>query len=119
VDEERVWNLMQFFGGKAKDGQYHVAKRWAVDYGLGSAHKEVMEDPDVVAAMSKWKDLDVARKQHETGTTRDVAKSVWFPEWDWYMMGEAQDYFRGQTSQDQLVDRLQAKYDELKQMYPE
>jgi hypothetical protein len=35
------------------------------------------------------------------------------------MMGEAQDYFRGQTSQDQLIDRLQAKYDELKQMYPE
>ncbi len=119
IDEERVWNLMQFFGGKAKDGQYHVAKRWALDFGLGSAHKEVMEDPDVEAAMSKWKDLEVARKQHETGTTRDVAKSVWFPEWDWYMMGEAQDYFRGQTSQDQLIERLQAKYDELKQMYPE
>jgi multiple sugar transport system substrate-binding protein len=110
---------MQFFGGKAKDGQYHVAKRWALDFGLGSGHKEVMEDPEVSAAMSKWKDLEVSRKQHETATTRDVAKSVWFPEWDWYMMGEAQDYFRGQTSQDQLIDRLQAKYDELKQMYPE
>ena len=25
IDADRAWNLMQFFGGKAKDGKYHVA----------------------------------------------------------------------------------------------
>ena len=119
IDTDRVWNLMQFFGGKAKDGKYHVATRWALEFGLGTPHKEVINSPEVQEAFSKWKDMEVAAKQQETATTRDVAKTIWFPEWDWYMMGEVQDYVRGQQSTDQLVDKLQAKYDELKQQYPE
>ena len=119
IDTDRVWNLMQFFGGKAKDGNYYVAKRWALEFGLGTPHKEVMNDPEVVASFSKWKDLDVSTKQLETATTRDVAKAIWFPEWDWAMMGEVQDYIRGQTEMDALIDRLQAKYTEVKQMYPD
>ena len=35
------------------------------------------------------------------------------------MMGEVQDYIRGQQSTDQLVDKLQAKATELKKQYPE
>lgn len=50
VDEERVWNLMQFLGGKAKDGRYHVAERWALEFGLGTPHKEVIESPE-----GKWR----------------------------------------------------------------
>lgn len=119
IDETRVWNLMQFFGGKAKDGQYHVAKRWALEFGLGTPYKDLLADPDVVAAFSKWKDMDIAAKQLSTATTRDVAKAMWFPEWDWYMMGEVQDYIRGQGSVDQLIDKLAAKVAEVKQQYPE
>ena len=62
--------------------------------------------------------MKVSTKQLETATTRDIAKIVWFPEWDWYMMGEAQDFIRGQQSTDQLIDKLQAKATELKKMYP-
>lgn len=119
IDTDRVWNLMQFFGGKAKDGKYHVATRWALEFGLGTPHKEVINSPEVQEAFSKWKDMKIAAQQQETATTRDVAKTVWFPEWDWYMMGEVQDYVRGQQSTDQLVDKLQAKFDELKQQYPD
>ncbi len=119
VDEARVWNLMQFFGGKASDGKYHVATRWALEFGLGTPHREVIESAEVQEAFSKWKDLKVATEQLETATTRDVAKTMWFPEWDWYMMGEVQDYIRGQQSTDELVDKLQAKADEVKQLYPE
>ncbi|MFO1037594.1 MAG: extracellular solute-binding protein [Geminicoccaceae bacterium] len=119
IDTDRVWNLMQFFGGKAKDGKYHVATRWALEFGLGTPHKEVIESPEVQEAFGKWKDMKIATQQLETATTRDVAKTVWFPEWDWYMMGEVQDYVRGQQSTDQLVDKLQAKYDELKVQYPD
>lgn len=119
VDEARVWNLMQFFGGKAKDGRYHVAERWALEFGLGTPHKEVIESPEVQKAFSAWKDMTVATKQQETATTRDVAKTMWFPEWDWYMMGEVQDYIRGSGSTDELVDKLRKKAVELKQLYPE
>ena len=118
VDELRAWDLMQFFGGKAKDGKYHVATRWALDFGLGTPHKEVIESPEVQAAFSQWKDLEVATQQLETATTRDVAKTMWFPEWDWYMMGEMQDYVRGEQSTDEVIDKLHAKAVELKGLYP-
>ncbi len=118
ADPQRGWDLMQFFGGKAKDGKYHVATRWALDFGLGTPHKEVINSPEVQAAFSQWKDMKVSTQQLETATTRDIAKVVWFPEWDWYMMGEAQDFIRGQQSSDQLIDKLQAKATELKKMYP-
>jgi multiple sugar transport system substrate-binding protein len=119
IDVERAWNLQQFFGGKAKDGQYHVIKRWALEFGLGTPYKEVIQDPEVQAAFSKWKDMAVAGKQQETATTRDVAKTMWFPEWDWYMMAEAQDFIRGEQSADELTDKLHAKATELKKLYPE
>ncbi|MDE0050184.1 MAG: extracellular solute-binding protein [Rhodospirillales bacterium] len=118
VDELRAWDLMQFFGGKAKDGKYHVATRWALDFGLGTPHKEVIESAEVQAAFSQWKDLEVATQQLETATTRDVAKTMWFPEWDWYMMGEMQDYIRGEQSTDEVIDKLHAKAVELKGLYP-
>jgi multiple sugar transport system substrate-binding protein len=119
VDEQRVWDLMQFFGGKAKDGKYHVATRWALDFGLGTPHKEVIESPEVQEAFSQWKDMKVATEQLETATTRDVAKTMWFPEWDWYMMGEVQDYIRGEQSTDEVIDKLHAKAVEVKELYPE
>jgi multiple sugar transport system substrate-binding protein len=119
VDEARVWNLMQFFGGKAKDGEYHVAKRWALEFGLGTPYKEVIESAEVQKSFSAWKDMKVATKQLETATTRDVAKTMWFPEWDWYMMGEVQDYIRGQGSTAELIDKLQKKAVEVKQLYPD
>jgi multiple sugar transport system substrate-binding protein len=63
--------------------------------------------------------MKVAAKQQETATTRDVAKTMWFPEWDWYMMAEAQDFIRGEQSADQLIDKLHTKAQELKKLYPE
>ena len=119
VDVTRAFQLMQYFGGKAKDGQYHVVKRWALDFGLGTPYKEVIADPEVKAAYSKWKDLDISNKQQQTGTPRQVSKTMWFPEWDWYMMGEVQDFIRGQQPLDQLIDKLQKKVTEVSQLYPE
>jgi multiple sugar transport system substrate-binding protein len=118
VDANRVWNLMQFFGGKAKDGQYHVIKRWALQFGLGNPYKELLADPEVRDSYSKWKDLDIALKQQEIATSRDVSKTLWFPDWDWYMMGEVQDYIRGTQPLNELVDKLEKKVVEVKKQYP-
>ncbi len=119
VDATRAFNLMQFFGGKAKDGQYHVIRRWALEFGLGTPYKEVIQDPEVQASYSQWKDLAVSGKQQETATPRDVSKTMWFPEWDWYMMGEVQDYIRGEQPVDQLIDKLHKKAVEVKAQYPD
>ncbi|MDW9476746.1 ABC transporter substrate-binding protein [Sinorhizobium meliloti] len=117
VDEERAWNLLQFFGGKAQDGQYHVIKRWALDFGLGSAYKEVMEDPEVVSSFSRWRDIAVSAKQLELSRSRQIGKAIWFSEWDTYMMQQVQEYIRTGSSTDQLVENLIAKASDLKKQY--
>jgi multiple sugar transport system substrate-binding protein len=117
IDVDGAWNLVRFFGGKAKDGQYHVIKRWAIEFGLGSGYKEVMSDPDIVASFSKWRDVEISNRQLQLGTSRKIAKSIWFPEWDLFMMQHVQDYVRGNGSTDQLVDQLTTKVAELKKQY--
>lgn len=117
VDVDRVWNMLQFFGGKAKDGQYHVSKRWALEFGLGSAYRELMADPEVVESFSKWRDLDVSAQQLGLATSRKIAKAIWFPEWDLFMMQQVQEYLRSGSSTDQLVTALAQKAEELKTQY--
>lgn len=118
VSKERAWNLMRFFGGKAKDGQYHVIKRWALQFGLGTPYTEVLNDPEVSASFAKWKDTEVARHQLEISTPRDVSKTLWFSDWDWYMMGAVQDFIRGKQPVDQLVDDLEKQVKIFKARYP-
>ena len=118
VDADRAWNLMRFFGGKSKDGQYHVIKRWALQFGLGTPYTEVLKDPDVVASFTKWKDIDVAENQLNISTPRDVAKTLWFSDWDWYMMGAVQDYIRGNQETDALVDDLTKHVKLFKAQFP-
>jgi multiple sugar transport system substrate-binding protein len=117
VDVDRVFNMLKFFGGKAKDGQYHVIKRWALEFGLGSAYKEVMADPEVVASFAKWRNIDIASKQLELGTARKIGKTIWFPEWDLFMMQRVQEYLRGGMTTDQIVSELAKKASDLKTQY--
>jgi multiple sugar transport system substrate-binding protein len=118
LDAERAWTLMRFFGGKSKDGQYHVIKRWALEFGLGTPYTEVLQDPEVSASFKKWKDTEIAEKQLATSTPRDVAKTLWFSDWDWYMMGAVQDYIRGNQETDALVEDLTKHVTLFKARYP-
>ncbi len=117
VDVDRVWNLLRFFGGKAQDGQYHVIKRWALEFGLGSAYREIMADPDVVASFGQWRNLDVSNQQLEKATARNISKTIWFPEWDLFMMQNVQEYIRGEGDTDAVVGLLTDKVAELKTQY--
>ena len=64
--------------------------------------KEVLADPEIRASFSTVGEfLYVASQQQQNATPRDVSKTLWFPDWDWFMMGEAQDYI--------LVEQLVAR----------
>ena len=119
ADAERAWNLLQFFGGKASDGQYHVIKRWALEFGLGTPYREVLDDPEVVESFRKWRDLEVTKKQLARAKPRKASKTLWFSDWAWYMMGETQEYIRGNRSIDELIDGLSKQVETTKSHYPE
>ncbi|MAQ83083.1 MAG: sugar ABC transporter substrate-binding protein [Maritimibacter sp.] len=117
ADPERVWDMLQFFGGKASDGEYYVCKKWALAFGLGSAHRELMADPDVVASFREWRDLDVTNEQIGNATSRSIAKEIWFSEWDLFMMQRVQEYIRGAGDTDSLVAALAEQAEGLKAEY--
>jgi len=119
VERERAWNLMQWLGGKAKDGAYHGNKHWALETGLGCPHREVLEDPEVVEAWSQWRDMDVHIEQLNNSKGRAVEKTMWFPEWNWQMMTEVQEYMQGKKSIGEVIDDLTKLVADLKEMYPE
>ncbi len=119
VDRERAWNLMQWLGGKGKDGQYHGNKRWALEKGLGNPHTEVLSDPEVVASWKTWRDMDVHVKQLQQSKGRSVEKTMWFPEWNWQMMTEVQDYMGGKKAIGEVIDNLVKLVKDLKDLYPE
>lgn len=119
ADAERAWNLMQWLGGKAKDGEYHGVKRWALETGLGTPHREVLEDPEVVEAWAEWRDMDVHVQQLENSRGRPAEKTMWFPEWNWQMMTEVQEYIQGQKEIDEVITNLVDLVAELKELYPD
>jgi multiple sugar transport system substrate-binding protein len=43
---DAVWKFIQYFGGKT-DGVYKVAKRWALEKGLGFAQLPLYDDPEI------------------------------------------------------------------------
>ncbi len=70
-----------------------------------------------LASFSKWRDTEISRKQLELATSRKIAKTIWFPEWDLFMMQHVQDFIRGASSTDQVVDELTKKVADLKKQY--
>src|SRR3546814_840320 len=68
---EAAWKFIDFMAG----GDYRVARRWAVEKGLGFGQLPLLEDEDVVDAWSQWVDMDVLKRQVET------AKAGTWTEW--------------------------------------
>jgi len=119
VDRDRTWNLMQWLGGKAKDGEYHGNKRWALEKGLGNPHTELLADPELVASWGQWRDMEVHNEQLQKSKGRAVEKTMWFPEWNWQMMTEVQEYIGGKKTIDEVITNLVKLVADLKELYPE
>lgn len=117
-DEEATWELLKYFGSKANDGNYVIAKRWALLAGLPSAYPEVMDDPEIIANyQTTWGDFDVAMAQHATSKARTVDKTLWFAEWMQEAVTRGSDYIIGESDIDDLITTLNDKAIELKESY--
>lgn len=116
-DPKRTFELVKFFGGKAKNGQYNVIKKWALMFGLGTPYKDVLADPEVVKSFSEWKDLKVAEAQLNNSKPRPVEKEVWFPEWNEFNTTKVQEFITGKINVGTLLKESSAKVAEAKARY--
>src|SRR5260370_4766339 len=61
-DKEWAWKLLQYLGGKTKDGQYTQAIGLANDAMLGSRYNSVMQSDAVKSGWAPWGDVDAILK---------------------------------------------------------
>lgn len=104
--------FIQYFAGEV-DGSYPVAKRWAVEQGLGFGQLPLFEDPDVKAAYSEWIDYDLWREQLDLARARRQA--IWYGIWSESfhpLIGQA---LAGEIDADQALEDAANAWNDLKE----
>ncbi|CAN5799068.1 hypothetical protein BH24CHL4_BH24CHL4_20410 [soil metagenome] len=107
-----VGEFIQYFAGEV-NGSYPVAKRWAVEQGLGFAQIPLLDDPDVQEAYSQWLNIDLWREQLELARARRQA--VWYGIWSETfhpLLGQA---LNGEITVEELAQRSADEWNSLKE----
>lgn len=104
--------FMDYFGGTT-NGQYVVVKRWAVENGLGFAQLPLFDDPDVIAAFSKWGDVPTI-KQNATLARVQEGLTPYSAQWVTYSLAEIQKGILGQETSTVVLDNMAQKWNDLK-----
>ena len=118
-DKEWAWKLLQYLGGKTKDGHYTQANRLATDAMLGSGYQSVMKSDLLREGWSKWADVDTCLDIWGKATNfADVVPAVyepWYPRWSDAMNVELTACLQGKNSADTACDNMIAYIDKAKQ----
>jgi multiple sugar transport system substrate-binding protein len=108
---DAVGTFIEYFAGEV-DGTYPVAKRWAVEQGLGFGQIALLDDPDVIKAYSAWVDVPLWRKQLELARAR--RQTIWYGIWSETfhpLLGQA---LAGEISADDCLQQAADAWNELK-----
>ena len=103
--------FIEYFAGET-DGEYVVAKRWALESGLGFGQKPLLNDPEIRKSLSKWMDLDVRQEQLESA--RAQRYTVWYGIWDEDFRREYASAMSGEISAEEALANAAERWNELK-----
>ena len=94
---------------------YTVAKRWAVEKGLGFGQLPLFEDQDVIAAWGKWADVDALGQQ------ASIAKAGTYTEfssvWSAYFRPLLAQAMVGEAPVDEVMKAGAQRWTELKEQF--
>ncbi len=107
---EAVWTFIEAFGG----GDYRVAKRWAVENGLGFAALPLFDDPDVISAWKTWIDMDKFKEQAKLA--RNGTQTEWMGMWSEFFRPLLAKGINGDASVAEVFDQGAEKWNEYKQL---
>lgn len=111
---DAAWNFIEYFGGE-HEGQYKVAKRWAVEKGLGFGQLPLYDDPDVQASFAQW--IDPAMLEEQATKARGRNQTVWYGIWGEFMRIELVRAVSGEISVADAMASAAAKAEELKAQF--
>ena len=115
VDGQRAtrngrWKLLQYLGGKTKDGNYTQAVSLAKDAMLGSGYTSVMNSDAVKQGWAPWGDVpEILKIWDKAAYIGEVCSSVYQPwhfPWTDQLNIEVQKCLTGQITADQCCDNL-------------
>jgi multiple sugar transport system substrate-binding protein len=109
--KEAAWKFVNFMAGKP----YTVAKRWAVEKGLGFGQLPLFEDQDVIKAWGKWADVKAL------GDQAAIAKAGTYTEyssvWSAYFRPLLAKAMIGEAPVDQVMKDGAQRWKELKEQF--
>jgi len=105
-----AWRFIEAFGG----GDYKVAKRWAVQNGLGFAALPLFDDPDVIKAWSGWIDMEAFKAQAKLA--RNDVNPEWKGMWSEFFRPLMAKAFVGGATVKEVMDQGAAKWNEYKKL---
>ena len=109
--------LIEFFGGRTTvDGvtDYHMAKRWSIENGLGFAIPSLWNDPAVDKAFSAMADTKVMKAQQQMTLSKQGMAAPWFAEWITSVRSEVQKAMLRQTKTSDTLNSLKTLWNQLK-----
>jgi ABC-type glycerol-3-phosphate transport system substrate-binding protein len=117
-DKEWAWKLLQYLGGKTKDGEYTQAIGLAKDAMLGSGYQSVMQSDAIKKGWAPWGDVDAILGMWDKASyIGEVCSSVYKPwhfPWSDQINIEVQKCLTGQITADACCDNLIKGIDEAK-----
>jgi multiple sugar transport system substrate-binding protein len=106
---EAAWKFVNFMAGKP----YKVAKRWAVEKGLGFGQLSLFDDPDVQASWNKW--VDAATLKQQVATARGGVWTEWTAVWTAYFRPLLAKAMVGEASVDEVMKAGAQRWNELRE----
>ncbi|HEY7765874.1 MAG TPA: sugar ABC transporter substrate-binding protein [Aestuariivirgaceae bacterium] len=106
---EAAWKFVNFMAGKP----YTVAKRWAVEKGLGFGQVPLFDDPDVQAAWNKW--VDSATLKQQVATAKGGVWTEWTSIWTAYFRPLLAQAMVGEASVDEVMKSGAQRWNELRE----
>jgi ABC-type glycerol-3-phosphate transport system substrate-binding protein len=109
-NREWAWKLLQYLGGRTKNGEYTQAQRLAQDAMLASGYTPVMESELLRRAWAKWAEvftvLDVFRKATNFAEVVPAVYQPWYPRWSDAINVELTACLSGKLPADQACENL-------------
>lgn len=108
---EAAWKFVNYMAGKP----YKVAKRWAVEKGLGFGQISLFDDADVQASWNKW--VDSATLKQQVATARNGTWTEWTSVWAAYFRPLLAQAMVGEASVADVMNDGAAKWEEYREKF--
>ena len=109
---EAAWKFVDFMAGKP----YTVAKRWAVEKGLGFGQLPLFQDKDVIEAWGKWADVQGARATRRR-SQRQAPTPKYSSVWSAYFRPLLAKAMVGEASVEQVMKDGADRWNQLKEQF--